>query len=117
MRPRHPACSRKPKVGHARPLASQTSAAKRRLREKLQNHLFNHNRKGGAFEMEQPKVGPKGEPSGTERIKGHGEHGVENEVWQQVEVGVFFVSACNLLRVLRLHCALLSEAAMRPSMI
>jgi hypothetical protein len=39
------------------------------------NHLFNHG--------------------------GHGEHGVESEVWQQVEVGVFFVSACNLLRVLR----------------
>ena len=73
---------------------AQFSAAKRRLREKQQNHLFNH--------------------------KEHGEHGGENEVWQQVEVGVFFVSACNLLRVLRvlrLHCALLSEAAMRPSMI
>ena len=123
---------------------AQFSGAKRRLREKLQNHLFNRNRKGGAFEMEQAKVGPKGEsrpwgrsrktadrqlrrrsglgepanqPSGNERIKGHGEHGGENEVWQQVEVGVFFVSACNLLRVLRLHCALLSEAAMRPSMI
>jgi hypothetical protein len=27
---------------------------------------FNHNRKGGAFEIEQPKVGPKGEPSGSE---------------------------------------------------
>jgi len=37
--------------------------------------------------MEQPKVGPKGEPSGSERVKGHGEHGVENEVLQQMEVG------------------------------
>ena len=26
--------------------------------------IFNHNRKGGAFEIEQPKVGPKGETSG-----------------------------------------------------
>ena len=32
---------------------------------------INHNRKGGGFEMEQPKVGPKGEPSGSERVKGH----------------------------------------------
>ena len=59
---------------------------------------INHNRKGGAFEIEQPKVGPKGEsrpwgrsrktadrqlrrrsglgepanqPSGSERVKGH----------------------------------------------
>jgi hypothetical protein len=40
-----------------------------------QNHLFNHG--------------------------GHGEHGGENEVWQQVEISEFFVSACNLLRVLR----------------
>ena len=31
---------------------------------------INHNRKGGAFEIEQPKVGPKGEPSGSERVKG-----------------------------------------------
>ena len=29
----------------------------------------NHNRKGGAFEIEQPKIGPKGEPSGCERLK------------------------------------------------
>ena len=35
---------------------------------------INHNRKGGAFEIEQPKVGPKGEPSGSERVKGHREH-------------------------------------------
>jgi hypothetical protein len=35
---------------------------------------FDHNRKGGAFEIEQPKVGPKGETSGSERVKGHGEH-------------------------------------------
>jgi hypothetical protein len=34
---------------------------------------INHNRKGGAFEIEQPKVGPKGEPSGSERVKGHRE--------------------------------------------
>ena len=33
---------------------------------------FDHNRKGGVFEIEQPKVGPKGEPSGSERVKGHG---------------------------------------------
>jgi hypothetical protein len=38
---------------------------------------INHNRKGGAFEIEQPKVGPKGEPSGSERVKGHGEHRVK----------------------------------------
>jgi hypothetical protein len=31
-----------------------------------------HNRKGwGVFEKEQPKVGPKGEMSGSERVKGH----------------------------------------------
>jgi len=33
--------------------------------------MINHNRKGGAFEIEQPKVGPKGEASGSERVKGH----------------------------------------------
>jgi hypothetical protein len=32
-----------------------------------------HNRKGGAFEIEQPKVGPKGEMSGSERVKEHRE--------------------------------------------
>jgi hypothetical protein len=26
---------------------------------------------GGVFEKEQPKVGPKGEMSGSERVKGH----------------------------------------------
>lgn len=36
-----------------------------------------HNRKGGAFEIEEPKVGPKGESSGSERVKGHREHGVK----------------------------------------
>ena len=35
---------------------------------------INHNRKSGAFEIEQPKVGPKGEPSGSERVKEHREH-------------------------------------------
>jgi hypothetical protein len=35
---------------------------------------INHNRKGGAFEIEQPKVGPKGELSGSERVKEHREH-------------------------------------------
>ena len=30
--------------------------------------------KAGALEEEQPKVGPKGETSGSERVKGHGEH-------------------------------------------
>jgi len=30
---------------------------------------INHNRKGGAFEIEQPEVGPKGESSGGERVK------------------------------------------------
>ena len=34
---------------------------------------INHNRKGGAFEIEQPKVGPKGELSGSERVKEHRE--------------------------------------------
>ena len=29
----------------------------------------NHNRKGGASEIEQPRVGPKGEPSGYKRVK------------------------------------------------
>jgi uncharacterized DUF497 family protein len=33
--------------------------------------MINHNRKGGAFEIEQPKVGQKGEASGSERVKGH----------------------------------------------
>ena len=32
-----------------------------------------HNRKDGAFEIEQPEVGPEGEPSGSERVKEHGE--------------------------------------------
>ncbi len=58
---------------------------------------IDHNRKGGAFEIEQPKVGPKGEPSGNERVKGHREHGVDNEVLQQMEVALkqvkVFVSA------------------------
>ena len=40
---------------------------------------INHNRKGGAFEIEQPKVGPKGEMSGSERVKEHGGHG--GKVW------------------------------------
>jgi N-acetylglucosaminyldiphosphoundecaprenol N-acetyl-beta-D-mannosaminyltransferase len=31
---------------------------------------FYHNRKGGPFEIEQQKVGPKGESSGSERVKG-----------------------------------------------
>ena len=35
---------------------------------------INHNRKSGAFEIEQSKVGPKGEPSGSERVKEHREH-------------------------------------------
>ncbi len=48
---------------------------------------INHNRKGGAFEIEQPKVGPKGEPSGSERVKEHREHGVKEEVLNQVSKG------------------------------
>ena len=32
-----------------------------------------HNRKDGAFKKEQPEVGPEGEPSGSERVKEHGE--------------------------------------------
>ena len=39
---------------------------------------IDHNRKGGAFEIEQPKVGPEGELSGGERVKGHGKHGGKN---------------------------------------
>jgi hypothetical protein len=35
---------------------------------------INHNRKSGAFEIERPKVGLKGESSGCERVKGHREH-------------------------------------------
>jgi hypothetical protein len=38
----------------------------------------------GAFEEEQPKVGPTGEMSGSERVK---EHREENEVLQQVQIG------------------------------
>jgi hypothetical protein len=45
---------------------------------------INHNRKGGAFEIEQPKVGPKGETSGSERVKGHGE---------EEELGIFLGAA------------------------
>ena len=30
--------------------------------------------KAGALEEEQPEVGPKGETSGSERVKGHREH-------------------------------------------
>ena len=37
--------------------------------------VFNHNRALGKSEIEQPKVGPKGEPSGSERVKGHRVHG------------------------------------------
>jgi hypothetical protein len=36
---------------------------------------IDHNRKGGAFEIEQPKVGPEGELSGGERVKAHRGHG------------------------------------------
>jgi hypothetical protein len=43
---------------------------------------FDHNRKGGTFEIEQPKVGPKGEPSGSERVKGHREHGAGKNGWK-----------------------------------
>ena len=54
---------------------------------------INHNRKGGAFEIEQPKVGPKGETSGSERVKGHGE---EEEVLRYVlrsgKKGNFFLA-------------------------
>ena len=39
---------------------------------------IDHNRKGGAFEIEQPKVGPEGELSGGERVKGQREHGGNN---------------------------------------
>ncbi len=39
---------------------------------------IDHNRKGGAFEIEQPKVGPEGELSGGERVKGHRERGGTN---------------------------------------
>jgi hypothetical protein len=82
--------------------------------EGWESSRINHNRKGGAFEIEQPKFGPKGEsrpwgrprktadrqlrrrsglgepanqPSGSERVNGHGEHGVENEVLNKVEIG------------------------------
>jgi hypothetical protein len=55
--------------------------------EGWESSRINHNRKGGAFEIEQPKVGPKGEPRGSERVKGHGEHGVENKVLNKVEIG------------------------------
>jgi hypothetical protein len=48
---------------------------------------INHNRKGGAFEIEQTKVGPKGETSGSERVKGHGEHGGGEEVLNQFSKG------------------------------
>jgi hypothetical protein len=45
--------------------------------QNLQNFRINHrghNRKGwGAFEEEQPQDGPKGESSGSERVKEHGE--------------------------------------------
>jgi hypothetical protein len=36
---------------------------------------IDHNRKGGTFEIEQPKVGPKGESIGSERVKAHRGHG------------------------------------------
>ena len=71
-----------------------------RVFEDPDSSMINHNRKGEAFEIEQPKVGPKGEsrpwgrsrktadrqlrrrsglgepanqPSGSERVKGHRE--------------------------------------------
>ena len=57
----------KSKVGHARPLASQTSAAKRRLRiGKIYLTTIEH---GGRCEKEQPKVGPKGEGAGATESK------------------------------------------------
>ena len=34
--------------------------------------IFHHNRAFGKCEIEQPKVGPKGETSGSERVKEHG---------------------------------------------
>ena len=45
------------------------------LREGRGRRGIDHNRKGGTFEIEQPKVGPKGESSGSERVKAHREHG------------------------------------------
>ena len=56
------------------------SHGRRGNRFQTQLQGIDHNRKGGAFKIEQPKVGPKGEPSGNVRIKGHREHGVDNEV-------------------------------------
>jgi hypothetical protein len=80
-----------------RPRLTHFSATAVRNRFQTQLQGIDHNRKGGAFEIEQPKVGPKGEPSGNERIKGHREHGVDNEVLQQMEVALkqvkVFVSA------------------------
>ena len=36
----------------------------------------------GRREVEQPKVGPKGKPSGNERVKEHGGHG--GKVWTKL---------------------------------
>jgi hypothetical protein len=38
----------------------------------------------GRREVEQPKVGPKGETRGSERVKGHREHG-EIRIWRAVQ--------------------------------
>ena len=43
--------------------------AKRRKTAEPEFSRINHNRKGGVFAIEQPRVGPKGEPSG--RVKLH----------------------------------------------
>jgi len=60
----------------------------------LKKTFFNHrghNRKGGAFEIEQPKVGPKGEPSGSERVK---EHGGELQAERKIIHGFLPFSTC-----------------------
>ena len=56
---------------------------------------INHNRKGGTFEIEQPEVGPEGEPSGSERVKGHGEHGGGMERQQFVRIAEDAHSRCK----------------------
>ena len=53
---------------------------------KMEEKLTTTERRGRR-EVEQPKVGPKGEMSGSERVKEHRGHGGANEVLPQMEVG------------------------------
>ena len=51
-----------------------STAVATRTSRRVKAEEFNHNRAFGKREMEQLKVGPKGETSGSERVKAHRGH-------------------------------------------